>query len=252
MSNLLLSGPPRYRARGTWPPLAALVAVVVIQAGLQLLGGVLGALVAGVAAPLAPGLPDEQRLMLAVLVFLALSQVAVIALAWWAAGFFGGERRAVLQLDTPKPGVRDVVVALAGLTLVLGAFNGLVYFFRPDLFMADVAPFLPMMQWPLWPVTALAVGLGAPLSEEVLFRGFLISSLASRMPGGFWPAALLANAVWTAFHLGYSVAGLLEVFLGGLCMSWLLWRSGSLWLPIIAHAATNIFFLAVIAVYPFQ
>jgi membrane protease YdiL (CAAX protease family) len=55
--------------------------------------------------------------------------------------------------------------------------------------------------------------------------------------------------VWTTFHLGYSVAGLIEVFIGGLYISWLLWRSGSIWLPIIAHGATNIGFLLFLAIY---
>ena len=95
------------------------------------------------------------------------------------------------------------------------------------------------------------VGIGAPISEELLFRGFLLSALA-RWRAGFWPAAIVANVAWTSFHLGYSAAGLLEAFLGGLFFSWLLWRTGSLWLPIIGHAVTNIVFLAVIAVYPFQ
>ncbi len=250
MANHLLAGPPRYETQSAWPPLVALVAAIIAQAGLQLLGGLLGALVGGGEARLLSGVPEDKRLLLAIVFFLALSQVGVMAFAWWAAGRFGGDPRAVLQLHRGIPSVADILMALAGLVLVLGTYNLLVYLLRPDLFMADVAPFLPMLQAPVWPVTALAVGIGAPLSEELLFRGFLLSALAS-WRWGFWPAALAANMAWTSFHLGYSIAGLLEVFIGGLYISWLLWRTGSLWLPIIAHGATNIFFLAIIAVYPF-
>lgn len=234
-----------------WPPLLALVAAVVVQAGLQLLGGVVGAYVASVETPPLAAVPEDKRLLASILVFLALSQVAIIAIAWWAAGFLGGDRRAVLQLDRELPGFRDVVIALAGLALVIGTYNLVVYLLRPDLFMSDVAPFLPMLQSPIWPITALAVGIGAPISEELLFRGFLLSALA-RWRAGFWPAAIVSNIAWTSFHLGYSIAGLLEVFLGGMFFSWLLWRTGSLWLPIICHAVTNMVFLIVIAVYPFQ
>jgi membrane protease YdiL (CAAX protease family) len=251
LPNQLLAGPPRYQTRSLWPPLVALVAAVVVQAGLQVLGGVIGAYVAAAEAPFVAGIPEEKRLLTSILVFLALSQVCVIVFVWWAAGLFGGDRRAVLQLDRGLPSRGDVMIALAGLALVIGAYNLLVWLLRPDLFMADVAPFLPMLQSPVWPVTALAVGIGAPISEELLFRGFLLSALA-RWRAGFWPAAIVANVAWTSFHLGYSAAGLLEVFLGGLFFSWLLWRMGSLWLPIIGHAVTNIVFLAVIAVYPFQ
>jgi membrane protease YdiL (CAAX protease family) len=42
------------------------------------------------------------------------------------------------------------------------------------------------------------------------------------------------------------------VFIGGAYMSWLLWRSGSIWLPIICHAATNCFFLVILALYSFR
>lgn len=250
MANLLLAGPPRYETRGTWPPLAALVAAVLAQAGLQLLGGVLGAYIGSSETTLVEGMAADKRLISSIIVFLALSQVGVVLFAWWAAGLFGGERRAVLQLHRGWPAAGEIAVALAGLLLVLGAYNLLSYLIRPDLFMADVAPFRPMLEAPAWPVMALAVGLGAPISEELLFRGFLLSALA-RWGVGFWPAALVANMAWTSFHIGYSVAGLLEVFIGGLYISWLLWRSGNLWLPIIAHVATNVVFLAIVAVYPF-
>lgn len=245
MAIFQLTGTPRYAAVSPWPPLAALAAAVVIQAGLQLFGGVLGVLVGSRVLPEALG---EKRLLISILVALALSQVAVIALTWWAAGMFRGERRAVLQLVGPRPGVRDAIAAVAGLVLILGTYNLLIYFAWPDKFMADAAPFLPMLENPHWPVTALAIGIGAPISEELLFRGFLISALV-KWGGGFWMAALVANVVWTAFHLGYSVAGLIEVFIGGVYMSWLLWRSGSIWLPMIAHAATNIGFLVFLAIY---
>jgi membrane protease YdiL (CAAX protease family) len=251
LPNTLLTGPPRYVARGPWSPLWAVVAAIVIQAGLQLAGGVVGTLASAAFAGVSPDRLSGQQLLLGLLTFLLLSQVVIIALTWWAAGLFGGNRREVLQADRGAPGVGEVVTAVAGLTLVLGIFNALVYLLRPDLFLADMQQFLPMIQKPFWPLTALGVGVGAPLSEELLFRGFVLSALA-QWRFGFWPAALLLNAVWTAFHLGYSVVGLIEVFIGGVYMSWLLWRSGSIWLPIICHAVTNCTFLVILAVYASQ
>ena len=248
MSNSLLTGPPRYVARGPWSPLWAVVVAIVVQAGLQLAGGVGGTLAIAAIAGVSPQDLSGQQLLVGLLAFLLLSQVCIIALTWWAAGFFGGDRREVLQAHRGAPGVGEVVIAIGGLALLLGLFNALVYLLRPDLFFADMQQFLPMMQKPFWPLTALGVGLGAPLSEELLFRGFVLSALA-QWRFGFWPAALLMNAVWTTFHLGYSVVGLLEVFIGGVYMSWLLWRSGSIWLPIICHAATNCVFLAILALY---
>ena len=78
---------------------------------------------------------------------------------------------------------------------------------------------------------------GAPLSEELVYRGFLLSALA-RTRLGFWGAALIATALWTALH-DYSAVGFAGVFMIGLLLSWLLWRTGSLWVAILCHALHN-------------
>lgn len=248
MSNTLLTGPPRYDARGPWSPLWAVVVAIVIQAGLQLVAGVVGTMASAAIAGVSPDRLSGQQMLMGLLVFLLLSQVCIVGLTWLAAGRFGGNPREVLQVGGGVPSVGEVATAIAGLAVVLGIFNGLVYLLRPDLFLADMVQFLPMIQGSLWPLTALSVGIGAPISEELLFRGFALSAVA-QWRYGFWPAALLVNAVWTVFHFGYSAVGMLEVFVGGLYMSWLLWRTGSIWLPIICHAATNCVFLAILALY---
>jgi uncharacterized protein len=251
LSNTLLTGPPRYLARGPWSPLWAIVVAIVILAGLQLASGVLGLLASGAFAGVAPERLSGSQMLMGLLVFLLLSQVATVGLTWLAASRFGGNAREVLQADRGAPNVGEIVAAVAGLVLLLGVFNALVYLLRPDLLFADMQQFVPMIQGSLWPLTALGVGVGAPISEELLFRGFALSAVA-QWRFGFWPAALLVNTVWTAFHFGYSVVGMLEVFVGGLYLTWLLWRSGSIWLPIICHAVTNCVFLVILAVYSMQ
>jgi membrane protease YdiL (CAAX protease family) len=89
-----------------------------------------------------------------------------------------------------------------------------------------------------WLLAAAVIGIGAPLSEELLFRGFLLSALAQTRLG-FWGAAAISSALWTALHAGYSAVGILEVFVIGLFFSWLLWRTGSLRVPIFCHAVYN-------------
>ncbi len=84
----------------------------------------------------------------------------------------------------------------------------------------------------------LAIGIGAPLSEELLFRGFLFSGLAkSRL--GLVGAAVLTALLWTSLHHGYSIFGLIEVLAIGLYFSWLLVRTGSLWVTMFCHAVYN-------------
>jgi hypothetical protein len=82
------------------------------------------------------------------------------------------------------------------------------------------------------------MAVGAPLSEELLFRGFLLGALAQTQLG-FIGAALLSTVAWTALHPGYSLVGLLDVLANGLLFCWLLWRTGSLRVPLLCHAAYN-------------
>ena len=84
----------------------------------------------------------------------------------------------------------------------------------------------------------LALGLAAmavlvPLSEELVHRGLLQSSLLHR---GRVFAVLLSALVFAVFHdpSAYSFA-----FLSGIVFGVMLLRSGALWAPLIAHATYN-------------
>ncbi len=50
---------------------------------------------------------------------------------------------------------------------------------------------------------------------------------------------ILTAVLWTGLHYGYSVFGLIEVLGIGLYFSWLLVRTGSLWVTIFCHAVYN-------------
>jgi membrane protease YdiL (CAAX protease family) len=109
--------------------------------------------------------------------------------------------------------------------------------FKHDLY-TDLRPFVQIVGGPGWLLALFVVGVGAPLSEELLFRGFLLPALAkSRL--GFAGAAVLSSGLWTALHAGYTPQGIAEVFLVGLFFSWLLWRTGSLRVAMFCHALYN-------------
>ena len=59
----------------------------------------------------------------------------------------------------------------------------------------DLRPFVGFMTGPDWLLALLVVGIGAPLSEELLFRGFLLSALAGTRFGFLGAAAHLDGAV---------------------------------------------------------
>jgi CAAX protease family protein len=99
----------------------------------------------------------------------------------------------------------------------------------------------------LW-LRVLVLVIGAPLVEEFMYRGFLLSALA-KSKVGFWGAAVITDAAWTAMHVSYQpLAALPAIFVLGLLLSFLLWRTGSLWTCIFAHMTVNAvtFFMALL------
>jgi uncharacterized protein len=87
--------------------------------------------------------------------------------------------------------------------------------------------------------------LSAALPEEILFRGFLLRQLETRLP--FWSANLWSAALFLASHFaGWTVYGLwsvqvtIVVFAVGLICGVLVQRTGSLWSAIALHTINNL------------
>ena len=130
-----------------------------------------------------------------------------------------------------------LVLSLVPMLVLTGCWTALLAWLVPEVVAADLEPFKQMLG-AAGIVTLLVIAVGAPLSEELLFRGFLFSGLSkSRL--GLWGTAILTSLAWTALHAGYSIFGLLEVLMIGLYFSWLLIRTGSLWVTIFCHAVYN-------------
>ncbi|QOG22491.1 MULTISPECIES: CPBP family intramembrane glutamic endopeptidase [Bradyrhizobium] len=85
----------------------------------------------------------------------------------------------------------------------------------------------------------IAFSVAAPMSEEVLARGFLFRGWSAsflRVSG----AIVLSSLVWTIVHLQYDMYFLAEVFSIGLWFGYMRYRANSLWLTIILHALNNL------------
>lgn len=84
----------------------------------------------------------------------------------------------------------------------------------------------------------LALTLGAPLFEEVFFRGFVITGLAaSRLgPAG---AVIVSSAVWAAIHTQYDLYGIATIFILGLLLGAARVRTGSVLVPMAMHVTAN-------------
>ena len=86
------------------------------------------------------------------------------------------------------------------------------------------------------PLGAIAVGILAPISEEIGFRGVLMGGLI-RMRCGAWPAIVISAIVFAWFH-GTHIQ-LLGTTVFGIIAGWLYWRTRSLIPSMIIHMVNN-------------
>jgi membrane protease YdiL (CAAX protease family) len=233
----LFHGPPAYLAATPWTPGWALFTTLAIVAA----GIAVALLLVGGIVPL--GLPGQGRWLpasqeIAELATLGIWQASTIGLTILASAMPGGRVADVLGLRAPAGTPALYPCALLLMAVLQVTINIVQYYLVPHDTFADLRPFVKFFTGSEWVLALIVVGIGAPLSEELLFRGFLLPALAqSRL--GFLGAALVSTGLWTALHAGYSVAGIVEVFVIGLFFSWLLWRTGSLRVPIFCHAVYN-------------
>lgn len=225
----------QFRAKTPWSAHAASFATMAVLAG---------AVAAAMAVVLAlgmifsfAGVPRTDGLRLdAGMLAMALMQITVVAATLWISGWYGGNPRELLSLKLPA--MSAWVVGLVAMAAVLLPLNFIVWVTSPDSLVENLRPFARLARSESAWLALAVVGVGAPVSEELLFRGFLLPALTkSRL--GFVGAALLSTAIWTLLHFSYSLNGLVEVFLVGLVFCWLMWRYASLWLVMVLHALYN-------------
>ncbi len=75
----------------------------------------------------------------------------------------------------------------------------------------------------------------APFVEETFFRGFVFSGIGKRF--GYGWGAVLSALLFALAHL--QLGALVPIFLLGLLLAWLYWRTRSLWTCIFTHFAYN-------------
>jgi uncharacterized protein len=84
-------------------------------------------------------------------------------------------------------------------------------------------------------VLSLFIGIGAPIVEELFFRGLLNRALIRRL--GPWPGIVLGGLAFGLAHGQALQLPALAVF--GVVLGWLAWRSGRLGPGIVAHMVFN-------------
>jgi uncharacterized protein len=185
------------------------------------------------------------------------SAILVLALAWFAAKLGLPHRAGRLALTMPKLGWLGWIVVVAGFgigvtllfTLVMAALgidpstyapNGAGVSGDTSSAGAVEKTMAALAKDPvLFALSLPSVILGAPLTEEVLFRGALFSGIAAS-PLGRTGAVLITAALWALAHAAaapWLFVGML--FVMGIILGLMLLRFGSLWVTIACHASWN-------------
>ena len=131
--------------------------------------------------------------------------------------------------------MRLLLIGLSGVLI-----GGLQYLFTQQ-------PVHPLSNW-LEISFAIIVLLGAGFLEELVFRGLLLRIAITNI--GVWPGITFVAIILSIFQIGLlSPVFLVFVFLVGLVMGWLVYRTGSIFGVALAHGLANLTFYLVVPVF---
>ena len=88
------------------------------------------------------------------------------------------------------------------------------------------------------PLLLAALLIAAPLGEEVLMRGFLYRGIADSR-WGVSAAIVISSALWAVIHVQYGPYDIGSIFLMGIYLGVVRWRTGSVLLTILLHTIAN-------------
>ncbi len=225
---------------------AAIWIFIALLIGNQVLQGVFGF---GSIALTSGTFGDETALMRSLLLAVLPAGILTGLLAWMFARWRGADAGAVLALHPPALGLVGWVVVVAGFVLSLYVFFGLLsWLFGIDVTSSGLVEqaVMRLSDDPFYVLIAGGLIIGAPIAEELTFRGQIFAAL-SQTRLGMTGAAAVTSAIWAGIHVTQPFHIIVLLFLMGLALCWLLVRFGSLWVTIACHAAWNS--LAVLALY---
>lgn len=166
------------------------------------------------------------------------SQLAGILLTLVFAGARGGRIAGVLALRAPIGGAWSYAWAVPVFVVYGFGLGALVQWLWPQTSQADIEQIMLLAHSPAAWLIFIIAAVMAPLQEELVFRGFLFSALANSRWLGFLGATVLTSLGWAAIH-GYSIAGDATIFLLGLALCAILWRTGSTRVTMACHGVYN-------------
>ncbi|MGD0419833.1 MAG: type II CAAX endopeptidase family protein [Xanthobacteraceae bacterium] len=173
-----------------------------------------------------------------VTLFIVIANPVTIAVIALAVRLARAQQAEYLALKLPPK--RDLWVGLVWLVGLIAVGDALLYISGYPL----VTPFQVQSYTTAaaegWlPALLLGAVIVAPAGEEIVFRGFLFRGWA-RSDRTMWPAIVVISLLWAALHVQYDWTGILQIFVIGLFLGWMRWRSGSSLLTFLLHALFNL------------
>ena len=207
----------------------------------------LGLLIAAAFVSRAIGsLYPAQELALQTWVGVHLLALFIGATVWFLGARMAASPARALGLTSPRTSLAmSAALALSALAAsILATFAygfvvdalGLEFLRPPEIDGKNIFPGIGIL------LTLQALAVVTPVSEEILFRGFVLRGLLPRV--GHGPAVVAAALLFSVLHLKPEV--MIPIFITGLALGWLYVKTGSVWPCIAAHAGQNA--LALLAV----
>ena len=163
---------------------------------------------------------------------------AVLAVLWLATRLSGTPFFDYLALRRTSWG--DLAIGIVALAVLVVGWDMVSRAIGREVapgFMVDVLK-SAQADGALW-LLVIAFSVAAPVTEELMVRGFLYRGWSESFPGPVG-AIVLSSLVWTAMHAQYYDWFLFsEVMSIGLLLGYMRYRSNSTWLTIIMHAIIN-------------
>ena len=145
----------------------------------------------------------------------------------------GWQARDYLALERLR--LRPTLVCLGILAAFIVVSDGTTYLLGRDIVPEFMTAVYGSAKWP--PLLILALVVGAPVGEELMFRGFLFRGLANSI--GVVAAIVVTSLAWAVMHLQYDVYGIGVIFLGGIMLGTIRHVTGSTTLPMVLHGVMN-------------
>ena len=135
------------------------------------------------------------------------------------------------MLPTPQlgpPTGRQIGAGVVGGVVALIITLAFIYFLLPPGTLHWIDP----VPW------KIAGNIFSNFYEEFIYRGFMLVALGAAI--GFWPAAIIASAMWAYTHGQYPLSLQALILATGVYWSWLTRRARSLWTPYASHMLLDI------------